>query len=69
MNQEAIQYISNENGDPTAVIIPIELWKEIESERETAYLLKSKKMTQRLLEARHRNTGISFDEACGKSGI
>jgi hypothetical protein len=33
-----IQFVSNEQGEPTAVIVPIELWREIESERETAYL-------------------------------
>jgi antitoxin YefM len=36
-----IQIVSSESGEPTAVIVPIELWREIESERETAYLLKS----------------------------
>lgn len=37
-----IQYVSDESGEPTAVIVPIELWREIESEKETAYLLKAK---------------------------
>jgi antitoxin YefM len=37
-----IQYVSDESGNPTAVIVPIELWREIESEKETAYLLKKK---------------------------
>ena len=36
-----IQYVSDESATPTAVIVPIELWREIESEKETAYLLKS----------------------------
>ncbi len=42
MVDSAIQIVSNENGQPPAVVVPIELWREIESERETAYLLKSK---------------------------
>jgi hypothetical protein len=50
-------------------IEPIELWREIESEKETAYLLKSKKMKKRLLEAKDRKEGIPFDKACEKLGI
>ena len=64
-----IQYVSDENGDPVGVIVPIDLWREIESERETAYLLKSENMKRRLLEAQERQGGISFDEACEKLGI
>ena len=58
-----IQYVSDESGNPTAVIVPIELWREIESEKETAYLLKSESMKRRLLEAKERQTGIPFEEA------
>ena len=50
------------------VIVPIELWREIESERETAYLLKSETMKQRLVEAKNRTDGIPFDEPCQKLG-
>ena len=64
-----IQYISDESGNPTAVIVPIELWREIESEKETAYLLKSETMKQRLLEAKECQTGIPFEEAREKLGI
>jgi PHD/YefM family antitoxin component YafN of YafNO toxin-antitoxin module len=64
-----IQYVSDESGQPTAVIVPIELWREIESEKETAYLLKSENMKQRLLEAKERTTGIPFEEALEKLGI
>jgi len=39
-----IQYISDENNKVTGVIVPIALWKEIQSEKETAYLLKSESM-------------------------
>jgi len=51
------------------VIVPIELWREIKSEKETAYLLKSEKMKQRLLEAKERQSGIPFEEAREKLGI
>lgn len=37
MAQRDVQYVSGENGEPVAVIVPIDLWREIESERETAY--------------------------------
>jgi PHD/YefM family antitoxin component YafN of YafNO toxin-antitoxin module len=64
-----IQYISDENNNITGVIVPIELWREIEAEKETAYLLKSENMKKRLLEAKDRMEGIPFDEACEKLGI
>jgi PHD/YefM family antitoxin component YafN of YafNO toxin-antitoxin module len=64
-----IQYISDEQNKITGVIVPIELWREIESEKETAYLLKSENMKKRLLEAKDRKEGIPFDEACEKLGI
>ena len=64
-----IQYISDEKGNQVGVIVPIELWREIESERETAYLLKSEEMKRRLLEAKNREDGISLEEACEKLGI
>jgi len=69
MASTEIQIVSNENGEPTAVIVPIELWREIESERETAYLLKSETMKTRLLAARQRQEGISFEAAVEKLGI
>ncbi len=69
MNPAQLQYVSDETGSPTAVIVPIELWREIASERETAYLLKSKNMKQRLLDAKQRDYGISLEGACEKLGI
>jgi antitoxin YefM len=64
-----VQYISDENGNTTGVIVPIQLWQEIISERETAYLLKSKTMKKRLLEAKKRQEGIPFEIAREKLGI
>ena len=69
MSQTEIKYVSDESGNPVSVIVPIELWREIESERETAYLLKSENMKRRLLEAKERPEGISFEEAREKLGI
>ncbi len=64
-----IQYISDENDKITGVIVPIELWREIQSEKETAYLLKSVIMKKRLIEAKNRKEGIPFDEARKELGI
>ena len=69
MSDSGIQYVTNESGESTAVIVPISLWREIESERETAYLLKSETMKRRLLEAKERQQGLSLDEAIEKLGI
>ena len=62
-------YVSDANGNPLGVIVPIELWREIESERETAYLLKSEPMKRRLLEAKERQQGLSLEEVREKLGI
>jgi PHD/YefM family antitoxin component YafN of YafNO toxin-antitoxin module len=69
MADAEIQYVSDESGEPTAVIVPISLWREIESERETAYLLKSETMKRRLLEAKDRQQGFSLDKVIEKLGI
>jgi len=69
MSATEIQYISDESGNTVGVIVPIQLWREIESERETAYLLKSENMKQRLLQAKDRQDGISLEEAREKLGI
>jgi len=54
---DQVQYVSDADGNTLSVIVPIELWREIESEKETAYLLKSDAMKQRLLEAKERQDG------------
>jgi len=69
MAQARIQYISDEKGKTTNVIVPIELWREIESERETAHLLKSRVMKKRLLEAKQRTVGIPLEQAREELGI
>jgi PHD/YefM family antitoxin component YafN of YafNO toxin-antitoxin module len=69
MADSDIQYVTDQNGKPVGVIVPIELWREIESERETAYLLNSKTMRQRLAEAKGREEGIPIQDACARLGI
>ena len=69
MAQTDIQYVFDQHGRPKSVIIPLELWHEIQSERETAYLLKSPAMKKRLLKAKQRTSGIPFEVAREKLGI
>jgi PHD/YefM family antitoxin component YafN of YafNO toxin-antitoxin module len=69
MAQTDIQYVLDKHGRPKGVIIPLKLWHEIQSERETAYLLKSPAMKKRLLKARQRSTGVPFEAAREKLGI
>lgn len=64
-----IRYVSDADGNTVEVIVPIELWREIESERETAYLLKSKEMKRRLLEAKERQDGVPLEKARAELGI
>lgn len=66
-----IQYVSDCEGKAVGVIVPIELWREIEAEQETAYLLKSTAMRERLLQARDRDEDqdLSFEEAREKLGL
>ncbi|QWR76169.1 prevent-host-death protein [Candidatus Magnetomonas plexicatena] len=69
MSHAEIQYISDETGKVSGVIVPIDLWREIESEKETAYLLKSKTMRERLMEARNRKESIPFEVVLEKFGV
>lgn len=69
MAPKTLQYISDKKGNVTGVILPINLWNELQSEKETAYLLKSKNMKDRLLKAKKKKDGIPFEAACEKLGI
>ena len=64
-----ITYVSDRDGNTVGVIVPIDLWREIESERETAYLLKSEAMKRRLLEAKGRDGGFTPEEVREKLGL
>ena len=69
MPEEQVQYITNEQGELTGVIVPIGVWREITSELETEHLLKSDRMKERLLQAKNRQAGIPGEEAFEKLGI
>jgi hypothetical protein len=64
-----VQYVNDEKGATVSVLVPIELWREIESERETAYLLKSETMKKRLLDAKKRKSGLTREQVREKLGI
>jgi len=69
MNDSPVQYISDEQGEVTSVILPIQLWQDILSELETQHLMKSDIMWQRLLEAKRRTQGIACDAALDQLGL
>ncbi|HZS43894.1 MAG TPA: prevent-host-death protein [Blastocatellia bacterium] len=69
MDYNAIKYVSDENGNTNEVIIPVELWREIQSEIETTYLLQSEKMMDRLLKAKRRKEGMALDQVRRKHRI
>ncbi|MCI0680576.1 MAG: hypothetical protein L0Y71_00615 [Gemmataceae bacterium] len=64
-----VQYIAEADGTPVAAVVPIDLWRAIESERETAYLLKSKVMRKRLLDAKARKKGMSLEAVRTQLGV
>jgi hypothetical protein len=64
-----LQYVHDADGKPVGVIVPIDLWQQIEAERETAHLLKSEALKARLLAAKNRTDGISLEDARAKLGI
>jgi hypothetical protein len=69
MPETPVQYVADEHGELTGVIVPIDLWREISSELETHHLLKSESMRQRLLEAINRSEGIPLEEALARLGV
>jgi hypothetical protein len=67
--ESKIQYVADQKGNLTGVIVPLEIWEEITSDLETAYLLQSEAMKRRLLEAIQREEGIPLDDALARLGI
>ena len=69
MSQSEVEFVLDAKGKTKGVIIPIRLWRELMSERETAYLLKSARMKQRLLQAKRRKAGMPLETALAQLGI
>ena len=66
-----VQYVTNDKGKNVSVIVPIALWKELQSELETNYLLSNPVMKKRLLAAKNRKGGVkvTIEELRAKLGI
>ena len=64
-----VQYVSNEAGEVTSVLVPVEVWREIASEIETKYLLASPAMRRRLDASLGSKEGVSFDETLAQLGV
>ncbi len=72
-----IQYVTDDIGNPTAVVVPIDEWDAllskigaIEPKRDdTKYLLGSEAMKKRLLEAKERRGGRTWEEVKDALGL
>ena len=69
MTLSDLQYLADAKGKLQAVVVPIETWRDIESELETNYLLRSEAMRRRLLETIRRERGVPLDEAMSRLGV
>lgn len=70
MTNVDVQYVTGADGKQVGVFIPIDQWRDLESERETAYLLSTEAMRNRLLGALERSENcISLEEARAKLGV
>lgn len=66
MSTADVQFVTNDAGETTSVLVPIALWKEMASELETRHLLRHEAMRKRLLEARAEEDGYTLEETIAK---
>lgn len=72
-----MQYVVNEQGDPTAVLLTLEEWRTIEEklhlddqERDdTTHLMSSPVMRERLLASMHSEDLMGWDEVKRALGV
>ena len=69
IDHDAIRYVTDADGRPTAAQVPIDVWREISSEIETRFLLDNPVMRERLLTAINRDDAIPLDEALRRLGV
>ena len=67
--ERSVNYVTDRDGVRTAAIVPIDFWREIESERETFYLIKDEAMRERLLSAMRSTETIPLDEVLRRTGL
>lgn len=74
MSEKSVQYVSTQAGEVTAVVVPIELWREIGIKLATSppapsHPLLLGKMRERLLKSRKREGGASLDDILRQFGL
>jgi len=73
MTLNDVQYITDADGREVGVILPIELWREISSELETAHLLSSEATKKHLLCPGERAPSLTLEaagiEICEETGL
>ena len=69
ISNSQVRYISDDHGEVTDVILPIQLWQDILSELKTQHLRKSDTMWRRLLEAKQRTQGVDFEVVVNQLGL
>ncbi|MEL6617043.1 MAG: hypothetical protein AAFQ43_14975 [Bacteroidota bacterium] len=74
MSDRSVQYVSTESGEVTAVLVPIELWREIgiklaTSPPKPSHPLLLGAMRERLMRARKRSGGMPLDDVLRQFGI
>lgn len=68
-NSARVQYLHDDNGKTSSVLVPIELWREVSTKDETAYLLSSEANARRLRLAMSRDEFVPLEEVRAKLGI
>ncbi|WP_444550270.1 hypothetical protein [Candidatus Magnetomonas plexicatena] len=62
MKTNYIQYVSDDEGNVTAVIVPIEKWHELNSEETSAQPLINEKTDSQIMEAKKRTLLFLINE-------
>src|SRR5690625_7833212 len=62
MNYSELQFLSDHEGSVQSVVVPIDLWHQLNARVETFYISQNAVWYARVREAMTRGTGISFDE-------
>jgi hypothetical protein len=69
VDEQSIRYLSDADGRPEAAVVPIELWREIESDFETRRILENPAMVEHLQQSAASTERIPLSEAMRRLGI
>jgi hypothetical protein len=64
-----IAYVSDAEGNTVGVIVPMELWREIESERGNRLLVEERNDEAAVAGGEGATGGTSLEEACAELGV